>query len=176
MLDGLYNSQVLGCDFDSPTNPADSTFGDSTPLPLEGLAAAGDSGGGVFITLGSTTYLAGLNSFYWRPVGRLAHRRLRRPKRHHSRLVVPPLDLPELGWRRARSRAVEPRAGRHGPRRRRGLPLAPPENLTPPVAPGRVRETHRVQELVRRRVGVRSGLGISGQNARHDRKPFPANP
>jgi hypothetical protein len=69
MIDGSYNSQVLGVDFDSPTNPNDSTFGSSTPLPLEGLAAAGDSGGGVFITIGSNTYLAGLNSFTGAPLG-----------------------------------------------------------------------------------------------------------
>jgi len=53
----------LVSDFDNPLNPADSDFGSSTPLPLEGCVANGDSGGGVFITVDNATYLAGIISF-----------------------------------------------------------------------------------------------------------------
>jgi hypothetical protein len=65
VIDGDFGnpSVLLGSDFDNPHNPADSSFGDSTPLTLEGAVAPGDSGGGVFITLGSQTYLAGVISF-----------------------------------------------------------------------------------------------------------------
>src|SRR5208283_4095111 len=38
-------------------------FGCSHSLPLEGLIAPGDSGGGLFITTSTGTYLAGVNSF-----------------------------------------------------------------------------------------------------------------
>jgi len=54
---------VLGCDFDNPHNAADNGFGSATPLTLEGCVAPGDSGGGVFITIGSQTYLEGVISF-----------------------------------------------------------------------------------------------------------------
>ena len=65
MIDGdLGNpSLVLGADFDNPHNPADSGFGSPDPLALEGAVAPGDSGGGVFITVDSQTYLAGVISF-----------------------------------------------------------------------------------------------------------------
>lgn len=65
MIDGDFGdpSLVLGCDFDSPHTTADNVFGDTTPLTLEGCAAPGDSGGGVFITVDSQTYLAGTISF-----------------------------------------------------------------------------------------------------------------
>jgi hypothetical protein len=54
---------LLGSDFDNPHNAADNSFGDATPLGLEGAVAPGDSGGGVFITIGLQTCLAGLISF-----------------------------------------------------------------------------------------------------------------
>ena len=54
---------LLGADFDNPHSAADNHFGDPTPLLLEGCVAYGDSGGGVFLTADSTTYLAGVISF-----------------------------------------------------------------------------------------------------------------
>ncbi len=56
-------SLVLGADFDNPRNPADSAFGLSDPLALEGAVAPGDSGGGMFITIGSQVFLTGVISF-----------------------------------------------------------------------------------------------------------------
>lgn len=65
MIDGNFGnpSILLGSDFDNPNNPADNGFGSSIPLLLEGNVAYGDSGGGVFITINSQTYLAGVISF-----------------------------------------------------------------------------------------------------------------
>jgi hypothetical protein len=65
VIDGDFGnpSLVLGSDFDNPHSTADNVFGDATPLPLEGCVAPGDSGGGVFITIDSQTYLAGVISF-----------------------------------------------------------------------------------------------------------------
>jgi len=65
IIDGNFGNptKVLGVDFDNPHNPADSGFGSQTPLTLEGCVAPGDSGGGVFITVGSQTYLEGVISF-----------------------------------------------------------------------------------------------------------------
>jgi len=55
-------SLVLCSDFDNPAGTA-NTFGSATPLTLEGCVAPGDSGGGVFITVDSQTYLEGVISF-----------------------------------------------------------------------------------------------------------------
>jgi hypothetical protein len=65
VIDGDFGnpSVLLGSDFDSPHTTADNLWGDATPLTLEGCVAPGDSGGGVFITIGSQTYLAGVISF-----------------------------------------------------------------------------------------------------------------
>lgn len=65
MIDGDFGnpSLVYGSDFDNPNSTADNGFGDATPLPLEGCVAPGDSGGGVFLTIGSQVYLAGIISF-----------------------------------------------------------------------------------------------------------------
>ena len=65
MADGNFGNPavLLGADFDNPHSPADNVFGDPTPLLLEGCTAYGDSGGGVFLTVDSTTYLAGVVSF-----------------------------------------------------------------------------------------------------------------
>ncbi len=69
VLDAYYptrksvNNRILMADFDSPTNPSESRLGSASPLDLEGLIAPGDSGGGVFIDVGTQTFLAGVNSF-----------------------------------------------------------------------------------------------------------------
>lgn len=65
MADGDFGNPavLLGSDFDNPNSQADNVFGDSTPLPLEGCVAYGDSGGGVFLTVDSQTYLGGVISF-----------------------------------------------------------------------------------------------------------------
>ena len=65
VIDGNFgNPQLfLGSDFDSPHTTANNVWGDATPLPLEGCVAPGDSGGGLFITMDSQTYLAGVISF-----------------------------------------------------------------------------------------------------------------
>jgi hypothetical protein len=54
------SSNLMLTDFDQPGNPSASVMGDYTPLPLEGCSTQGDSGGGLFFTEGSTTYLAGV--------------------------------------------------------------------------------------------------------------------
>jgi len=65
MADGDFGNPavLLGSDFDNPHSAAGNVFGDPTPLPLEGCVAYGDSGGGVFLTADSQTYLAGVTSF-----------------------------------------------------------------------------------------------------------------
>ena len=65
VIDGNFNNPVglLGSDFDSPNTTANNVWGDATPLSLEGCVAPGDSGGGVFITIDSQDYLAGVISF-----------------------------------------------------------------------------------------------------------------
>jgi hypothetical protein len=64
-IDGDFGnpSLLLASDFDNPYTTADSTFGGTKPLTLEGCVAPGDSGGGVFITIDSQTYLAGVIAF-----------------------------------------------------------------------------------------------------------------
>lgn len=64
------NGTILLSDFDSPDGNTNSlgAFGSSaTPLDLEGLVAPGDSGGPVFIQIGSTWYIAGVHSFITDP-------------------------------------------------------------------------------------------------------------
>jgi hypothetical protein len=65
VIDGNFGnpSILLASDFDNPHTTADNGFGSATPLTLEGAVAPGDSGGGVFLTIGSQTYLAGVISF-----------------------------------------------------------------------------------------------------------------
>ena len=69
MLDTYYterrtvNNRILLADFDNPKNSRDNLFGSAIPLELEGLIAPGDSGGGLFIDLGTDTFLAGVHSF-----------------------------------------------------------------------------------------------------------------
>jgi Trypsin len=57
-----WSARLFFSDFDSPSNPAESSMGSGTPLALEGSVAPGDSGGGTFINISGTTYLAGVHS------------------------------------------------------------------------------------------------------------------
>lgn len=65
VIDGDFGTAdvLLGADFDNPLSVSDNDFGDPVPLDLEGVVAPGDSGGGVFLTVNSTPYLAGMISF-----------------------------------------------------------------------------------------------------------------
>lgn len=65
VIDGNFGNPdvLLGADFDNPHNPADGGFGASLCLDLEGCVSPGDSGGGVFLSIGSEEYLAGIISF-----------------------------------------------------------------------------------------------------------------
>jgi hypothetical protein len=66
VIDRFYsnrNDRILLSDFDSPTNPSESSYGPSTPLNLEYLIAPGDSGGGLFVDFGNGPVLAGVHSF-----------------------------------------------------------------------------------------------------------------
>lgn len=53
---------LLFADFDSG-QAADNTLGGASPLALEYLIAPGDSGGGLFVNVDGTDYLAGVHSF-----------------------------------------------------------------------------------------------------------------
>ncbi|MGA2442977.1 MAG: trypsin-like serine protease [Tepidisphaeraceae bacterium] len=55
-----YSSNYMLTDFDQPNNASVSVMGGTTPLALEGASTQGDSGGGLFLTEGSATYLAGV--------------------------------------------------------------------------------------------------------------------
>lgn len=57
-----WSSNLLFQDFDNPLAAGDSFFGLSSPLDMEYLIAPGDSGGGLFIDVGGTRYLAGVHS------------------------------------------------------------------------------------------------------------------
>jgi hypothetical protein len=65
VIDGDFGNPgvLLASDFDNPRSAADNAFGDAAPVGLEGSVAPGDSGGGVFLTIDSQTYLAGVISF-----------------------------------------------------------------------------------------------------------------
>jgi len=65
VIDGNFGnpSLILASDFDNPHTTADNGFGSATPLPLEGCLGPGDSGGGVFATIGGQTYLVGVATF-----------------------------------------------------------------------------------------------------------------
>ncbi|MEM8945362.1 MAG: trypsin-like serine protease [Planctomycetota bacterium] len=58
-----YADSILFTDFDNPSNSFDSRWGSTTPLELEYMTAAGDSGGGMFIEVDGIDYLAGVTSF-----------------------------------------------------------------------------------------------------------------
>jgi len=58
-----WDERILLTDFDNPTNPDDSNYGDSTPLDLEYSIAPGDSGGAMFILTDAGWQIAGISSF-----------------------------------------------------------------------------------------------------------------
>jgi autotransporter-associated beta strand protein len=57
------SSNIELTDFDQPNTPSASVMGSSTPLSLEGSSVPGDSGGGLFLTAGSQTYLEAVTDF-----------------------------------------------------------------------------------------------------------------
>jgi hypothetical protein len=57
-----WSPNVLLSDFDSPITP-ENTWGSATPTPLEYLPAEKDSGSGLFVDIGSMTFLTGVVSF-----------------------------------------------------------------------------------------------------------------
>jgi len=63
VISQIEHDRLLVADFDNPLPPGAVPLGYSHALPLEGLIAPGDSGGGLFITTSTGTYLAGVNSF-----------------------------------------------------------------------------------------------------------------
>ena len=63
VISEIENNRLLVADFDKPLPPGAVPLGYAHALPLEGLIAPGDSGGGLFITTSTGTYLAGINSF-----------------------------------------------------------------------------------------------------------------
>ena len=64
--DGItLSSNILFADFDKPGDPTESILGAVAPLALEYLPAPGDSGGGLFITQNTQTFLLGVTSFLW---------------------------------------------------------------------------------------------------------------
>lgn len=62
-FDPSWSSNIVLSDFDHPGSAGYSTWGSSTPTALEMLVATGDSGGGVFVDLGSGPQLAALSTF-----------------------------------------------------------------------------------------------------------------
>lgn len=63
VISQIEHKRLLVADFDNPLPAGAVPLGYSQALPLEGLIAPGDSGGGLFITTATGTYLAGINSF-----------------------------------------------------------------------------------------------------------------
>jgi hypothetical protein len=63
VISQIENKRLLVADFDNPLPAGAVPVGYAHALPLEGLIAPGDSGGGLFITTSTGTYLAGINSF-----------------------------------------------------------------------------------------------------------------
>ncbi len=57
-----WSDRLFWSDFDSPSSTLESLMGANTPLSLEASIAPGDSGGGTFIEVAGTTYLAGVHS------------------------------------------------------------------------------------------------------------------
>jgi hypothetical protein len=62
-IDKMQNPRLFLSDFDSPRTSNTNRTGSSKPLDLEGMIAPGDSGGGVFVSVGGKSFLAGVNSF-----------------------------------------------------------------------------------------------------------------
>jgi hypothetical protein len=65
----IENRRLLLADFQNPLPPGAISLTGIRSLPLEGLIAPGDSGGGLFITTPTGTYLAGVNSFVGSDLG-----------------------------------------------------------------------------------------------------------
>ncbi len=63
VISQIENNRLLVAKVDEPLSLGSVPLGAARSLPLEGLIAPGDSGGGLFITTASGTYLAGVNSF-----------------------------------------------------------------------------------------------------------------
>jgi hypothetical protein len=63
VISQIENQRLLVADFDNSLPAGAAPLGYTHALPLEGLIAPGDSGGGLFITTSTGTYLAGINSF-----------------------------------------------------------------------------------------------------------------
>jgi hypothetical protein len=68
MVDAYYagsaaTARILLVDFDNPASRLDSHCGSAAPLDLEGLIAAGDSGGGLFVGDGADARLVGVASY-----------------------------------------------------------------------------------------------------------------
>ncbi len=59
----IENRRLLLADFQSPQPPSIFSLTGQRSVPLGGLIAPGDSGGGLFINTPTGTYLAGVNSF-----------------------------------------------------------------------------------------------------------------
>jgi hypothetical protein len=64
-----YQNGIFASDFDDPTGNTTGPLGSSIPRPLEGCIAAGDSGGGAFISVNGRAYVAGVHSFFARNPG-----------------------------------------------------------------------------------------------------------
>ncbi|HEY1922345.1 MAG TPA: trypsin-like serine protease [Tepidisphaeraceae bacterium] len=58
-----FSSNLMFTDFDNPKDPTESAMGGTMPVAMEGASSPGDSGGGLFLTVGSNTYLAGVADF-----------------------------------------------------------------------------------------------------------------
>jgi hypothetical protein len=63
VISQIENKRLLVADFNIPLPMGAVPLGSSSGLPLDGVIAPGDSGGGLFITTPTGTYLAGVNSF-----------------------------------------------------------------------------------------------------------------
>lgn len=59
---GLTNTSFVS-DFDNPTGTSNRQDSNPVATRLEGAVAPGDSGGGVFVTVGEVRYLIGINSY-----------------------------------------------------------------------------------------------------------------
>jgi hypothetical protein len=63
VISEIDNKRLLVADFQNPRPSSVFSFTGGHSQPLSGLIAPGDSGGGLFITTPTGTYLAGVNSF-----------------------------------------------------------------------------------------------------------------
>ncbi len=61
--DTINSANILVADFDNPVNTAESSMGTNTAFNFEGNVAPGDSGGGLFVEVDSSWFLAGVTTF-----------------------------------------------------------------------------------------------------------------